>query len=81
MQPRGKLWTLSSAQAELGDEYVLYLLTDQDEKPCVVVFPKEAVTSGAPSSTVEVRQHHISRMADSIAVLRVVSVGQRARGQ
>mmetsp|Transcript_30657 Transcript_30657/g.86713 ORF Transcript_30657/g.86713 Transcript_30657/m.86713 type:complete len:245 (-) Transcript_30657:26-760(-) len=41
-------------QEELGDDFVLYLLADQEDKPCVVVFPTTAVQGGAPSAAVEV---------------------------
>mmetsp|Transcript_32013 Transcript_32013/g.80858 ORF Transcript_32013/g.80858 Transcript_32013/m.80858 type:complete len:477 (+) Transcript_32013:188-1618(+) len=40
-------------QAQLGEDYVLYLLSDQQDKPCVAVFPAEAISGGAPSPTVE----------------------------
>ena len=59
-------------QATLGDEYVVYLLSDQEEKPCVVVFPREAVDAGAPSAAVEVcppqSSHILKLMISSICI-------------
>lgn len=43
----------SRLQAQLGDKYALYLLSDQKDKPCVVVFPSESVSGNAPSPAVE----------------------------
>ena len=36
-------------QGELGDEYVLYLLEDQEEKPVAVILPKDAAEQPLPA--------------------------------
>ena len=37
-------------QGELGDEYVLYLLEDQEEKPVAVILPKDAAEQPLPAA-------------------------------
>ena len=37
-------------QGELGDNYVLYLLEDQEEKPVAVVLPKDAAEQPLPAA-------------------------------
>ena len=37
-------------QGELGEEYVLYLLEDQEEKPVAVVLPKDAAEQPLPEA-------------------------------
>lgn len=37
-------------QGELGDDYVLYLLEDQEEKPVAVVLPKDAAEQPLPAA-------------------------------
>jgi hypothetical protein len=37
-------------QGELGEEYVLFLLEDQEEKPVAVVLPKNAVEQPLPEA-------------------------------
>lgn len=39
-----------SVQGELGDDYVLYLLEDQEEKPVAVVLPKDAAEQPLPAA-------------------------------
>jgi len=36
-------------QGELGEDYVLYLLEDQEEKPIAVVLPKNAAEQPLPA--------------------------------
>jgi hypothetical protein len=35
-------------QGELGDDYVLYLLEDQEEKPLAIVLPRDAAEQPLP---------------------------------
>ena len=37
-------------QGELGDDYVLYLLEDQEENPVAVVLPKDAAEQPLPAA-------------------------------
>ena len=37
-------------QGELGEDYVLYLLEDQEEKPVAVVLPKDAAEQPLPAA-------------------------------
>lgn len=39
-----------SVQGELGEDYVLYLLEDQEEKPVAVVLPKDAAEQPLPAA-------------------------------
>ena len=39
-----------SMQGELGDDYVLYLLEDQEENPVAVVLPKDAAEQPLPAA-------------------------------
>jgi len=37
-------------QGELGEDYVLYMLEDQEEKPVVVILPKDAAEQPLPAT-------------------------------
>ncbi len=37
-------------QGELGEEYVLYLLEDQEEQPVAVILPKDAAEQPLPAT-------------------------------
>lgn len=37
-------------QGELGQDYVLYMLEDQEEKPVIVILPKDAAEQPLPAT-------------------------------
>ena len=71
-------------QGELGDDYVLYLLEDQEEKPVAVVLPKDAAeqplsAAQEVSSCLPEYPDHLPMLPKSPAHAFVVSSGQCLR--